>query len=202
MWLLLAVGMVAAIFSVLALARLHQKSETRPDNSSAVAEVHGEPIQAAALPAANPVPETTNHPSKPRHSKPPSVQRRMIMAQLAQSGLGNPGETNLTFGTLGTAADLARTNLVSASSLPVIQTQTPGYAEINFSALSDFDFAMEPAMTSASANPAQLLANARAQIPPRVQTLNGKKVVIQGFLLPVKMDDGLAVEFLLMRSQS
>jgi hypothetical protein len=32
--------------------------------------------------------------------------------------------------------------------------------------------------------------------------LDGKKVVIQGFLLPVKMDDGLAVEFLLMRNQS
>lgn len=32
--------------------------------------------------------------------------------------------------------------------------------------------------------------------------LDGKKVIVQGFLLPVKMDDGLTVEFLLMRNQS
>jgi hypothetical protein len=43
---------------------------------------------------------------------------------------------------------------------------------------------------------------ATAQIPAGVRSLDGGKVVIECFLLPVKMNNGLATEFLLMRNQS
>jgi hypothetical protein len=41
-----------------------------------------------------------------------------------------------------------------------------------------------------------------SQIPDDIRKLDGQQVGIRGFLLPVKMNDGLAVEFLLMRDRS
>jgi hypothetical protein len=49
------------------------------------------------------------------------------------------------------------------------------------------------------------LANSReitAQIPASVQELDGKNVSITGFMLPTKVDDGKATEFLLLKNQS
>ena len=40
------------------------------------------------------------------------------------------------------------------------------------------------------------------QIPDAVKVLNGKEVSLQGFILPMKFEHGLATEFLLMRNQS
>jgi hypothetical protein len=74
--------------------------------------------------------------------------------------------------------------------------------EINFATLSGFDFALSKEIADGKADQAQIVANATGQIPQSVQSLDGRKVLIQGFLLPVKMDEGLAVEFLLMRNQS
>ncbi len=108
----------------------------------------------------------------------------------------------MSAGTAGTAADLAKTNLLSASSLPAIREPPRGCVEINFGVLSGFDFVMGTETLDGSTDPARTVEKAKAQIPQSVQLFDGKKVVIQGFLLPVKMDDGLAVEFLLMRNQS
>src|SRR5208337_499194 len=41
-----------------------------------------------------------------------------------------------------------------------------------------------------------------SRIPDDIRKLDGRQVGIRGFLLPVKMEDGLAVEFLLMRDRS
>lgn len=38
-------------------------------------------------------------------------------------------------------------------------------------------------------------------IPPRVQALNGKRVRISGYMLPVKLENGLVKECLLLRNQ-
>ncbi len=49
------------------------------------------------------------------------------------------------------------------------------------------------------------LANSRditSQIPVSVQALNGKEVSVAGFMLPTKVDDGKATEFLLLKNQS
>jgi hypothetical protein len=201
--LLLTVGTLMVVIFGFALAHYGQKFGNGSGQSAAPAQVHGEPIQAAALPenvAAAEVPG--GNAAKKRHPKPYSVQRRMVLAQLAQDGQLDPGGAGMPAGTVGTAADLAKTSLVSAASLPPVHEAIPGCVEINFSALSGFDFSLRKEFTEGSADPAQTAAQARAQIPQSVQSLDGKKVVIQGFLLPVKMDDGLAVEFLLMRNQS
>jgi hypothetical protein len=45
-------------------------------------------------------------------------------------------------------------------------------------------------------------AAAEAQIPERVRKFDARKVVVTGFMLPVKMDGGLVTEFLLMKDQT
>ena len=40
-----------------------------------------------------------------------------------------------------------------------------------------------------------------AQIPKPIRALDGEKVLVSGFMLPTRYEKGLAVEFLLMRSQ-
>lgn len=138
-----------------------------------------------------------------KHPKPPSTQRRMIEAQLIQSGQTNyPGAASLPAGTRGTAADLARTNLPSIASLAGPEPDLPGFLDVTFTTLAGYEFTLTKAMADGGGDPAGMLAQARAQIPADVQALDGKKVLIRGFLLPVKMNNGLAVEFLLMRNQS
>jgi hypothetical protein len=196
-------GFVLAIILVFALTQFRPDGQGLGRAPAPAAEIHGELIQPAALAdsdVANQNP--TNNPPKRKHPKPPSVQVRMVMSQLAPSGQADGNGLAISGGTLGTAADLAKTNLTSASSLPAIRATPAGYQEVNFSTLSGFDFALSKEIADGSANPALTAATAKAQIPQSVQSLDGKKTVIQGFLLPVKMDDGLAVEFLLMRNQS
>lgn len=172
------------------------------DDAVARNPVHGEIIEPAPTADANPS-ATANVASvtKRRHPKPPSVQRRMILA-----GSGDGTDTNaanaLASGTRGTAADLAKTNLVSASSLPPLAHLPAGDPEINFSILSDYDLNLTKDVAKGAADATEAASEVRAQIPAKVQGLDGKKAAIQGFLLPVRMDDGLAVEFLLMRNQS
>ncbi|MDB6067159.1 MAG: hypothetical protein JWR26_3367 [Pedosphaera sp.] len=199
--LLMSMGIVLAVALGFALTHIGRKAGNRLGQPAVAAQVHGEPIQTTALAGqGSPVETPTSDPPKRKHPKPPSVQRRMVLAQLAQTGQFNSDGAGMPAGTAGTAADLAKTNLVSASSLPPVHEPVPGCVEINFGALSGFDFSL--GLAEGNADPAQTAAKARAQIPPSIQSLDGKKVVIQGFLLPVRMDEGLAVEFLLMRNQS
>jgi hypothetical protein len=138
---------------------------------------------------------STNASARRKHPKPPSVQVRMVLAELTQLGQSNSDSAPLPSGTAGTAADLAKTNLPSVTSLSVPGLRIPGYQDISFSALSGFDFELtQDTHLEAS--------RAEALIPPAVRSLDGAKVVIAGFLLPVKMNNGLAVEFLLLRNQS
>jgi len=166
------------------------RKDTTVATQSSLSQPHGELISAA------PVSEnSTNDLSKRKHPKPPSVQRRMVLAELAMASPSNAGQASLSSGTAGSAADLAKTNLPSITSLPVPNLRLPGYQNITFALLAGF--APELADDAAhSTSPAEL------QIPASVQSLDGSKVVVEGFLLPVRMNNGLAVEFLLMRNQS
>jgi len=202
--LLLSIGILLAIIVGFALTNhFGQESGVHAKQPDAPTQVHGELIQDAAISDPKPAVETpADGLPKRKHPKPPPVQSRMVLAQLAQAGGSDASGGSMPAGTAGTAADLAKTKLLSASSLRAVREPPPGCVEINFSTLSGFDFVLSKELAEGSASPAQTAAKAKMQIPPSIQSLDGKKVVIQGFLLPVKMDDGLAVEFLLMRNQS
>ena len=151
--------------------------QVQPDPRSP--EIRGELIDATPAPQSVPLAETsTNVAPKNKHPKPPSVQRRMVLAELTVLGQSNSASAAMPSGTAGTAADLAKTNLPSITSLAGANVDVPGYQSISFNILSGFDFSLTPEMAYGTA------AQVRAQIPVNVQSLDGKDVAIQGFLLP------------------
>jgi hypothetical protein len=198
---LVALGILAALLAGAWLMLLSRREDGhtgvyRPDP----AQIRGEPIKA--MPPAAPalaVATPTNSPQRRKRPKPPSVQRRMVLARLSLSD--NPNMDDMPAGTAGTAADLMRTNLTAAE-LFGIQEHLPDYSELSFRTLAGFEFGLTKDIAGTDVLPAQAMAKAKEQIPQTIWALDGTKVVIQGFLLPVRMDDSLAVEFLLLRTQS
>lgn len=72
-----------------------------------------------------------------------------------------------------------------------------GYLKVGFDRLGSFPFiTRDPAD-----NPGAPADTGESQIPATVKKLNGQKVIVTGFLLPVKMDNGIMTEFLLMRDR-
>lgn len=74
-----------------------------------------------------------------------------------------------------------------------------GYLKVGFDRLASFPF-KSPDCDSA-ANPNKSPTAGEEQIPAAIKQLSGKKVIVTGFMLPIKVENGLATEFLLMKSQ-
>src|SRR5690242_15367082 len=68
---------------------------------------------------------------------------------------------------------------------------------VGFDKLGGFEF-----KSPEDSQPEKVAAAAAAQIPEKVRVFDDKKVLVTGFMLPVKMDAGLVTEFLLMKDQS
>lgn len=74
-----------------------------------------------------------------------------------------------------------------------------GYLKLGFEQLASYTFdppAFDPATSAPNAKP----PTGEEQIPAMVKSWNGKKAMIVGYMVPVKMDKGLVTEFLLMRN--
>lgn len=85
----------------------------------------------------------------------------------------------------------------TTASMPAPQVEN-GYLKLGFEQLASYTFnppSFDPA-ADANAKP----PTGEEQIPPQVKGWNGKKAVITGYMVPVKMDKGLVTEFLLMRN--
>jgi hypothetical protein len=73
-----------------------------------------------------------------------------------------------------------------------------GYLKLGFEQLASYAF--NPPPFDPSADPKATPPSGEEQIPATVKAWNGKKAVVTGFMVPVKMDKGLVTEFLLMRN--
>jgi hypothetical protein len=73
-----------------------------------------------------------------------------------------------------------------------------GYLKLGFEQLANYTF-IPPAFDPA-AEPNVKPPTGEEQIPAAVKEWNGRKAVITGFMVPVKMEKGLVTEFLLMRN--
>lgn len=73
-----------------------------------------------------------------------------------------------------------------------------GYLKLGFEQLASYAFTPPP--FDPSADPKATPPTGEEQIPVAVKGWNGKKAVVTGFMVPVKMDKGLVTEFLLMRN--
>lgn len=73
-----------------------------------------------------------------------------------------------------------------------------GYAKVHFSQLAGFKYRPPPQPVAAGADPPDALA----QVPAVIRRLDGAKVVLNGFMLPLKLEGGLATEFFLLSNPS
>lgn len=73
-----------------------------------------------------------------------------------------------------------------------------GYLKLGFEQLASYQF--NPPPFDPAAKPDEKPPTGEEQIPAMVKSWNGKKAVITGYMVPVKMDKGLVTEFLLMRN--
>ncbi len=106
---------------------------------------------------------------------------------------------------------LPATNSVAlAADRPVIATPAkasepdalpanPDYATVGFDKLASYNFEVDDApLTNQNAT----ADKADDQIPANVKAFNQKKISIKGFMLPLKVADGVVTEFLIMKDQS
>jgi hypothetical protein len=123
------------------------------------------------------------------HAAIPSTQQRLVMFQLKLDQLMDEQPVNNS----PTANAPANLPGIGTATEPLL----PGYTDVGFEKLAGFDFPLTDALVKGMAQP-----TAPGQIPDDVRKLDGQRAGIRGFLLPVKMDGGRAVEFLLMRDRS
>ncbi len=110
--------------------------------------------------------------------------------------------TTLTLATLLRAAD-APASAAPASGVPAgpiaePETLPDGRLKVGFDYLASYVFT--PPQFDPTVPPGAPGTTGEEQIPPGVKALHGRKVVITGYMVPVRMDKGLVTEFLLMRN--
>jgi hypothetical protein len=93
---------------------------------------------------------------------------------------------------------LALSGAPAAPQVPAPEVDS-GYLKLGFDRLSAFKFVAPE--YDPLANPKGQPPTGEEQIPQTVKEWNGKKAIVTGFMLPTKLDNGKAVEFLLMANQ-
>lgn len=73
-----------------------------------------------------------------------------------------------------------------------------GYAKVHFSQLAGFKYRPPPQPVAVGEEP----PDAVEQVPAAIRRLDGRKVVLTGFMLPLKLEGGLATEFFLLSNPS
>lgn len=86
--------------------------------------------------------------------------------------------------------------LVLAATLSAAEpTQAEGYEAVGFDRLASYEYTPpDYDATAPNATPPKT-----DQIPAAIKALNQRKVAVTGFMLPVKMEEGLVKEFLLVK---
>ena len=147
---------------------------------------------------------------------PPCMTTQALAAQVMRGdkiNLSLPTVTNLS---ALTNPNFSITNVsagaTNSSSLPLAKVVTNAlpasvtvnhkqYRSLSYRELSSFRFNITAEMSAADANPLAATAQVMAQIPAEVRVLSEKPVALTGFMLPVKMSEGLVTDFMLLPNQ-
>jgi hypothetical protein len=94
------------------------------------------------------------------------------------------------------------TGTASIQALAAAVTKSPpevvnGYLKLGFDRLASYKFIAPP--FDPAAEPKVDPPTGEEQIPAEVKAWSGQKAVLTGFMLPVKMENGLVTEFLLLK---
>lgn len=105
--------------------------------------------------------------------------------------------TNAAVSTARTLSNTVPQLRVPPLTLPPPRTNDAGFRELGFDLLGSFPFTItnDPADNSAG----RPLTKPLGAIPTEVKALDGAKVVITGYALPLRMKSGMVTEFLLTR---
>jgi hypothetical protein len=146
------------------------------------------PAQPAAGPATSPTPKVTSAPG-PAQSTPvpaPAVATVPAVVPPTPSAPAAPA--------VASAPGLPPSPAASSAPAPVNPKLDPdGYLRVGFDYLASYALALPP--PDATPN-----SGAVGPIPANVRQLDGKRVRVTGFMLPIKLDQGLATDFLVVRS--
>jgi len=129
----------------------------------------------------------------------------MLAAASAKTSAGGASTraVETTKGPAPNVAALSRAFAAVASpaprAAPTPLVEVDGHLKVGFDRLADFKIAT-PGFDPAS-KPEEALAALNAQIPEALKKLDGRRVQISGFMLPVKFDGTKVSQFLLMRDQ-
>jgi hypothetical protein len=88
-------------------------------------------------------------------------------------------------------------------SMPAEAPKTPpevvdGYLKLGFDRLGSYPFV--PPSFDPTVDPKAVPPTGEDQIPAEVKSWNGRKVLVAGFMMPLKTEQGLVTEFLLMKN--
>lgn len=127
------------------------------------------------------------------------------------------GPTSATLAGTGAATSVATLPAAAGSALPpsagtdagAPASPTPtapatfpvdeaGYLQVGFDTLASFTYAMPPSPLPPDYN----LESERGKVPATIRSLDQQRVSVRGFMLPLKIENGLVKELLIMRDQS
>ena len=113
-----------------------------------------------------------------------------------------PGKSDTDFVEVPAGLDLANPGAEAPTEYPPLRfpsAKVDGHLEVGFDFLGGYAFQLTKEQAAAfAANDTSALSAVNAQIPELVRKLDGQKVVVRGFMLPMKMEGTLTTEFLLV----
>lgn len=170
-----ALGIAAATTAGIVMAQ-STSSATHPKIT------RGEPINSPVA--------TQNSPAIPSDTTSPSAVKPMLVATQATLAPASDPTT--------AAQPLPSTNMPLAWDVNSL-TRLGDYLNLGFDGLASFEYL---APDVAVKGPITKPDVADKFIPDYIKTLDGKKVIIKGFMIPLLVKDGAVVELLMMRNQS
>lgn len=142
---------------------------------------------------------------------PSASPRLMVQAQIVRGEKIAPAKPQTSHATPAPASPVSPSNTVVVSvthTLPAqpspagVPASREKYLRVSFARLSSFQFKVTDEIADANADPTTASERTHAQFPNTVKILSEKQVAITGFMLPLKVANGLATDFLLLKNQS
>lgn len=161
-------------------------------NTDAAPPVDATKLQGASLRSA---------PKKTTETKQPESRVASVNVPANATTNRTGSEQPVTAAPVAAVPPARPTDAASAGKPTVVNTANPPaageYLALDFKALSDYEYETpDPADVQAAGKPP------KNQIPEEVKALSGKKVAIQGFVIPLEMKDGHMVRFILTNSRA
>lgn len=131
-------------------------------------------------------------------ASPPQTATNTVAAARPASTAKGAGARPVNLGSV--AAPAAATGRPTAGTTEPAsgEVMLDGHLSVGFDRLAGFTFEMPTQPLPTNAGPESLAG----RIPPAIEALNGKPVALKGFMLPLKIENGLVAEMLIMRDQS